>query len=379
MVLAAFFWATTLQTHSSVIIYLLVIVVYLAANFRNFAIPFRYYLLAALSFLFGYVNMVYYNLLSFGGSFKWLSNKSYALEQNLSIDSYLHNMAQLLVELIRSVTSIYRNYGELWQYSLHPLFILSLFLIGTGAYFSIKAKKGLPFWLLLGGVLIIPLFNKRYVFYLATRYIMPLLICALILLAYGLVQIIRKIQSRTSQKKAVNIITATLILFLATAQLFPYYSYCSERINTNESNRLALEVVKLTRQMSQGHESIVLIDDKLPLENKPLPYLLTFLEHPYQMLDSKKSGDNDINRYPGIATLYPEHEQQLIMVMNEDSFRDWKFLLHERIKRVERLSCQVSFPVPALRPRSIYVVEINDTYSQPVFQGKASLPGEENR
>lgn len=131
--------------------------------------------------------------------------------------------------------------------------------------------------------------------------------------------------------------------------------------------------------MSQGHESIVLIDDKLPLENKPLPYLLTFLEHPYQMLDSKKSGDNDINRYPGIATLYPEHEQQLIMVMNEDSFRDWKFLLHERIKRVERLSCQVSFPVPALRPRSIYVVEINDTYSQPVFQGKASLPGEENR
>ena len=58
------------------------------------------------------------------------------------------------------------------------------------------------------------------------------------------------------------------------------------------------------------------------------------------------------------------------MVMNEDSFRDWKFLLHERIKRVERLSCQVSFPVPALRPRSIYVVEINDTYSQPVFRAK---------
>jgi glycosyltransferase involved in cell wall biosynthesis/putative flippase GtrA len=379
LVLAAFLWAATLQTHSSVIIYLLVVVAYLAVTFRNSAIPFRYYLAAAFSFLFGYFNMIYYNLLSYGGSFKWINNKSYALEQNLSINSYLHNMAQLLVELIRSVTSIYRNYGELWHYSIHPLFILSLFLIGTGAYFSIKEKKGLPLWLLLGGVLIMPLFNKRYVFYLATRYIMPLLICALILLAYGLVQIIRRIQSRTSQKKAVNIITATLILLLATAQVFPYYSYCSARLNTNESNRLALEVVKLTRQMSQGHESIVLIDDKLPLENQPLPYLLTFLEHPYQMLDSKKSWDNDINRYSGISTLYPGHGQQLIMVMNEENFRNWKFLLHERINRVERLSCQISFPAPASRPRSIFVVEINDKYSQPVFQGKASLPGEEIR
>ncbi|NLU50313.1 MAG: glycosyltransferase [Syntrophomonadaceae bacterium] len=128
LMVAALLWAATLQTHSSVIIYLLVAVAYvLRPHFRReTGIGLKWYVLAALTFLTGYANMVYYNIVSYGGSIRWIGHKSYALETHPGLTSYIRNLEQMLTELVRSVGSTYTDHPHFWDYVKHPSFIAAV-------------------------------------------------------------------------------------------------------------------------------------------------------------------------------------------------------------------------------------------------------------
>ncbi|MEN6460090.1 MAG: glycosyltransferase, partial [Syntrophomonas sp.] len=237
---AAFLWAMALQTHSSVIIYILVVAIYiLRPGFRNITgINFKWYLGAACAFLLGYSNMIYYNLVSIGGSIRWLSNKGYAMENSPSLFSYLHNWQQMYIELIRAMGSIYIDYGNSWQYLINPVFLIVSVLLLAGSYLAIKKGQALPVWILIGGFALIPWINQRYVFYLATRYIMPLIICGILLIAYALSEIAQIAYDRWQVRRLafMPLATGTLLLII-TLQLVPLYSYCGRLENTNESNQ----------------------------------------------------------------------------------------------------------------------------------------------
>ena len=356
LVLAAFAWAAALQTHSSVIIYLLVTVFYLLRpSFRRqVKISPQWYLAAALTLLGGYANMIYFNIVSRGGSVRWLSNKSYTLEQDPGILSYLLNFYNMAVELLRTLSSTYIHHDHLLQYLLHPLFSLSLLLLLTGIIVTRKPKKILPLYYIIAAFLVIPILNERYVFFLNTRYIMPVFICALLFTSAGAVYLYDHVHSRAGNRKGIRPLAIAAAAMLVCLQFVPYYNYCRSKEVTNESNRLALSVIAQAEQLSSGDDYLVLLDQGLSLENDPLPYLLDFKQHTYlkTSIPGDLKSDDEVNSW--LASF--GQDRRYIAVLTADSYSKVRALIPPG--RVDSFACMITFPQPADQERKIYVVEL---------------------
>ena len=359
LVLAGLLWAATLQTHSSVIIYLLVVLVYvLSRRFRRCSgIKARWYWGAILAFLAGYSNMIYYNIISAGGSIKWLLHKQYALESQPGIHAYVNNLWLMVVELLRSVSSTFGIEKYTLYYLLHPAFLLSFILIVTGGYWAVKKGRVLPVWMILGGLAIMPWINHRYEFFLATRYIMPLVLCAILLMAYSIIHIIKLLVPRIKQPKYFTVPAVILLMVLICCQLLIFYHYCNRVNSTNLSNRTALKVMSVI-QKDYRNGSLVLIDNNLQLENQPLPDLLLISRINYAIIPANRVKNKNkhvesqwiqsINRYP--------HEH-LIVVMNQSHYLALKNHLAADTKTYS-FAAQVVFPGKVPYRRIIYVVEL---------------------
>lgn len=360
LIASFFLWALALQTHSSVIIYIIVAGIYvLRPSFRRLTgIQWKSYLGAALAFLLGYSNMIYYNLVSGGGSLRWLANKGYALETQPRLSSYLHNIPQMYVELIRSVGSIYADYSSISDYLFNPLFMGVTVLLVIGSYWAVKKHRALPVWMLAGGFLVIPWINQRYVFYLATRYIMPIIICAILLTAYAAWNI-GVIIGRYGREKAQVLIPlgAALMLLIMSLQLVPVYRYCADLEDTNQSNRVALDILSIAGRAGQGQSAMVLIDSELSLENDPLPYIMDLTKQPYIVLNKSDLSNNVKVSESWQNVLKSYQNNDLIAVMSE---KNW-YKMQSAIKpdRISSLTCKVTFPQDAIGMRTIYVVEMH--------------------
>jgi glycosyltransferase involved in cell wall biosynthesis/putative flippase GtrA len=345
LVVAALLWAATLQTHSSVIIYILAAAIYLLRpSFRQqTGIQLQWYFTAFLALLGGYANMIYFNIISRGGSLHWLSRKSYALEQEPGLISYLKNLHNMLVELLRTLSSTYSSHDHLLQYLTYPLFSLSLLLLLVGSVLAWRQKKALPLWMVSAGFLIIPILNERYSFFLATRYIMPVFICSLLLMASGAVYVYDQINSSLKTGRAFKATTISTVALLVCLQLVPYYNYCRSKEVTNESNRLALNVVTLTQQLTAQADTMVLLDQGLPLENQPLPYLLTIGQQPYR--------ESNFDSWPEFV----DGNRRFIAVLSDENYEK----LSSFIKggRVSSFTCTVTIPQPNKETRKVHVVE----------------------
>ncbi|HHV16049.1 MAG TPA: glycosyltransferase [Gelria sp.] len=344
LVIAALLWAATLQTHSSAIIYVIAAAIYLLRpSFRQqTGIQLRWYSTAALTLLGGYANMIYFNIISRGGSLRWLGHKSYALEQNPGLISYLKNLHNMLVELGRTLSSTYSSHDHLLQYLTHPLFSLSLVLLLMGTVLAWKQKKTLPLWMIAAGFLIIPILNQRYSFFLATRYIMPVFICGLLLMAAGAIYVYDRTISSIKTRRAFQATAITTAALLVCLQFVPYYNYCRSKEVTNESNRLALDLVTLTQQLASQADTLILLDQKLPLENKPLPYLLTIGQQPYQ--------ESSFDSWPDLV----DGSGRFIAILSDENYKK----LSSSIKgsRVSSFTCTVTLPQPAKEERKVHVV-----------------------
>lgn len=324
LVLAGLLWAAALQTHSSVVIYLLVVLVYIFSEYfrHNSEIKIRWYIGAGLAFLLGYSNMIYYNLISVGGSIKWLAHKGYAIEGHPGIHSFTNNLLQMIVELLRSVSSTFGSETYTVHYLMHPAFLLSLILIIAGGYWAIKKERYLPVWMILGGLLIIPWINHRYDFYLATRYIMPLILLAILLMAYGIVCLIKLMIPHISNQKAVTIPATALLIGLIFCQLPIFYHYCNQVNSTNLSNRTALQVMSTIQKAYKPGQSMILVDDQLQLENQPIPDLLTISQMKYVVIHTngnKQQNSSDVNPQ-WTQAIVKYKSKNIITVMNQSNY-----------------------------------------------------------
>jgi hypothetical protein len=301
--------------------------------------------------------MIYFNLISMGGSFRWLGNKGYALENSPGIFSYLHNIQQMYIELIRAIGSIYTDYSNSWQYLISPIFITVSVLLIAGGYLAIKRGKALPVWMIIGGFALIPWINQRYVFYLATRYIMPQIICGILLIAYCLSIVTQAAYEQWQIKKPVYTPLATgALLLIITLQLVPIYSYCARLENTNESNHAALNVLSITRQAAQQDNTMVLIDSDLSLENNPLPYIMDLSQQPYEVLNPRQT------REPMAAKVWQEmlhryRSRHLVAVMSDKTWMKLQSVINP--DHIRKLTCKVTFPSAAIGNRTIYIVEMH--------------------
>lgn len=354
---AALLWAATLQTHSSAIIYVIVATIYvLSPGFRRSAsIKPGWYLGSLLVFIGAYGNMIYYNIISHGGSFTWVGHKTYALEAHPGLASYLHNAAQMSVELLRAVSSTYTEYHNLIYYFFHPLFILTILLLIIGICQAIKQHEYLLILVIAGGLAIIPWINARYTFYLATRYIMPQIICAILLISLAMVTIFQKYRFRLIHPRVVTSIIVTVFLVVICLQPLPYYNYCRQISETNDSNMVALKVIKIVRSAPRG-KSVVLLDRDLPLVNRPLPTLLTLSQQRFNMLplilDSRQE---DTNIWTTAIGQY--RNKEIIAVLSQASYERLRAQLP--VQDTHSLSSRVVIPKPLIYPETIYVVKIN--------------------
>ncbi|MGS0765462.1 glycosyltransferase [Syntrophomonas curvata] len=357
LVLAALAWAAALQTHSSVIVYLLATAFYLLRpSFRQqVKISPRWYFAAALALLAGYANMIYFNIISRGGSLRWLSHKSYTLEQDPGISSYILNCYNMAVQLLRTLSSTYSHHDHLLQYLVHPFFSLSLLLLLTGLIVAWKQKKVLPLCCIAAAFLIIPNLNERYGFFLNTRYIMPVFICALLLMSAGAVHLYDCMHSLVRSQRGIRALAIATAAMLVCLQFVPYYNYCRSKEVTNESNRLALNVIAQTEQLSSGDDYLVLLDQGLSLENDPLPYLLGFKQRAYlkTSIPGNFKSDDEVNSW---LTSLGQDSSQYIAVLTADSYSKVKTLIQPG--RADSFACMITFPRPADRERKIYVVEL---------------------
>lgn len=354
---AALLWAATLQTHSSAIIYVLVAVLYiLFSAYRSQAgIGRRWYWGAAGLFLAGYANMIYYNISSLGGSLRWLSNKAYALEQEPGLWSFIKNLEQMTIELLRSISSTYAEHQHIWQYLNHPIFVLALLLLLLGFWVAWQKQQKLLIWMILGGMLTMPWINHRFVFYVTTRYIMPLIICALLLLAVAVVYLLQAARVKLKNSRFIIAPVSLLLCLFIIMQLLPFYNYCRQNDSTNLSNRLALQIMSVIDSYGID-KTLVLLDENLPLENAPLPYLLTINQQQYGWFKSKET-EADSGTWDFAQQLGRYDGQKLLIVMNQDTYLNNRSQIINFHKHL--FKSRVVFPSEAKKQRVIYLVEIN--------------------
>lgn len=346
LTVAGFIWGLTLQTHASVIIYVIAAsLFFLLPQVRKEAgWTWRAYLLPILSFAAAYSNMIYYNLSSGGGSIRWLGAKSYALESNPGPASYLTNLQNLMIDLLRTLSSTYTARDDLVSYLASPVFLLSLVLLVYGISLSKKLVWKLPVWLALAGILVIPLFNQRYAFYVSTRYIMPIVLLSYLLISLALVHIWSRLGSRSMRSGA-----AALMIALITWQALPYYDYCRQMEDTNNSNRMAFNILDLA-----GSDSRLVLDENLPLENEPLPYLLTLRQQPFTVLPNKNPSEL-ARDWQQIVNGY--RNDRLVAVINDATFARLKSALSPA--QVECLSCRIVVPYPTEGARRVWVIQVD--------------------
>ncbi|HBE80215.1 MAG TPA: hypothetical protein DDW65_20915 [Firmicutes bacterium] len=256
LIIAGFVWALALQTHSSVIIYLVVIIGYVLRMYRSgdsdsdsdsdSKIETKYYIYAGLAFITGYANMIYYNTLSRGGSIAWIFSKDYTLETNPGWNSFLKNLHSMFFEVIRSLSAVYASRGPLLgEYLAQPLFAACIFILGLGIVRAVKKRQWLLLWLIGAGFMVIPWINRRYGFFMVTRYIMPVIICSILLLADGLYALYELISAKLGRPRLAVIVGVSLFLGFTGFQLGQFYYYCAKLSDTDMSNRLAIRIVRI--------------------------------------------------------------------------------------------------------------------------------------
>ncbi|NSW81928.1 MAG: glycosyltransferase [Syntrophothermus sp.] len=373
---AALLWAATLQTHSSAIIYVLAAAVYVfsPAFRRKTQLTARWYAAAVVVFLAGYANMIYYNIISRGGSITWLGHKGYALEHHPGLHSFLVNLTQLLVELTRAVSSTYASHNHLWEYLQNPLLVLASVLLLAGCCFAYRQGERLLLSMLLSGILVIPWINHRYTFYLATRYIMPEVICAVVLISLGLVTgaffVRQKLKDVVVNTKTIEAPVTAVLLLVIACQAIPFYTYCRRLDSTNLSNRAALKVMSIVDEEA-GRNSMVLLDQRLPLENQPLPYLLTLSHQSYVLVSNKSGRQGAQARMTWVKMVDRYSRRKLIAVLSQQTYSEIKNYIPEG--RTYSVKSRMIFPRVVAAPRVIYVVEIRNA-DEPKGGNESSSP-----
>ena len=214
--------------------------------------------------------------------------------------------------------------------------------------------------MIIGGLAIIPWINHRYDFYISTRYIMPLVLCALLLCAYSCIQIIQLLAVRRPERRAVTTSAIAALMIIICLQLVPFYQYCYRVQSTNLSNEVPLQLLAIVQKDSRGGKSIVLMEDKLPLANHPMTYLFALSMQKYLVMPvAASNAPKQVNHARGKWLIAIRHfsKERIIIIMKRSTYLSMK---NDLPGKTYALKSQVGFSKTKTSPRLIYVVELNN-------------------
>jgi 4-amino-4-deoxy-L-arabinose transferase-like glycosyltransferase len=257
-------WAIALQTHPSVIAILIGILFYLIRHFgwRAFYRESRFRV-AILVFIVGYSNMIIHNILKPFDSFLWVKRKDYALNQEFSIQGYIENIIEMGNELVHSLSSTFPDGEGL----LHGISLLIMFLFIVGLLDGFRRLYRLPhgsilLTIVISSLLIIPILNDQYEFYLWTRYIAYLFPLSLVAVAIGFGAWIRLWMGRVDSKQWNSRRTAVLLVIWAVILILPlhhFYSYADSYIESGLDNSAEFFAVEELESVNK-EVSIIAVD-----------------------------------------------------------------------------------------------------------------------
>lgn len=357
LVLTGFMWALVMQTHSSVVVYLLVLLVYLLrpAFRRRTGIRWQWFAASLGAFFLGYANMIYYNVTSRAGSLHWIAHKTYTVDTDPTLSGYIHHFREMAIELTRAISATYVRHADWWAYFFNPQFMLAFCLLGFGFYLALRKGVKLPVWIIIGGFLLIPWINTRYEFFLATRYIMPIILCSLLLLAFATVALFERLKV-TDWGRGSALVTGTLLVLLLGLQLMPFYGYCLRLRGTNLSNELSFETLTAILRAVPQDQSVILLDTGVYIENDPLPYLLALSKCEYEKLPGDFIRDLQTGSEDWLQNLQKHNGDKLVAVVTQETYDQ----LCQRVmtRKINQFACRVT--LNAAKPnevRNICVVE----------------------
>ncbi|MFN8475146.1 MAG: glycosyltransferase family 39 protein [Anaerolineae bacterium] len=263
LILDAVLAGLALQTHPSVIVFVLGAALWLAVM-RPMWLKTRWPWLAILVGALCIANLIGYTLVSGGQSIALASSRDYAWTGSLTAGAYLQNVRGFLLTAYELIGSTFpRALPPESAILLSPM-LLSYGALGIAALVVTARRAGLPLALWLAAIVLIPIFNRRYEAYIEGRYLAPLLAPTFaamgILLADGLAT--WDSTSRRWMFWATAVASAVIVVLCLVYSLIRLNQYYAYQMAEGYSNARLWQVIDAVNESKQNG-SIVLIDRRL--------------------------------------------------------------------------------------------------------------------
>ncbi len=260
-------WAIALQTHPSVVAALLGVMFYFTRQFgwRAFYRDTRFRMGIAV-FIAGYSNMIVHNIIKPWDSVLWVKRKDYALNQEWSIQGYIHNLFEMGRELVYSLASAFPD-GKGWLHGM-SFFLLFFFIIGLidGFRRLYRFRHGaFVLAIVISSFLVIPILNDQYKFYVWTRYIAYLFPLCFVSVALGFQAWSRYWADRSQTRQWSLPLRSVLTVVWAVIFILPlhhFYNYAESYIQSGQDNSAEFLAVQ-TLQSKHTKQTVIAVDKQV--------------------------------------------------------------------------------------------------------------------
>jgi 4-amino-4-deoxy-L-arabinose transferase-like glycosyltransferase len=257
--LAGLAWGLALQTHPSVIAFLVGASVY--ALWRDPRLPLRPGTwLGVVLLAVGYGNVLAYNL---GTGFDTLTQaqrvgSEYAGGAGLDAWGYVASVLGILMLVVHTTAGVVEPRLTAAEYLVDPRVLLALVALIAAIVWSVKRREPLLICVAVPVVLLIPALNQRWSPILASRYIMPLVPLALVMIGGSIVALVSRRATRPPVSWGSALGVAGLVALIQLGGLWFYYQ---AEIAAGRSNDGPWKMIRLVEEQRRAREPFVVHSD----------------------------------------------------------------------------------------------------------------------
>ncbi|HZO30223.1 MAG TPA: glycosyltransferase family 39 protein [Chloroflexota bacterium] len=259
LALAGLAWGLALQTHPSVIAFLVGAAVY--ALWRDPRLPLRAGTWLAVAMLaVGYGNVLAYNL---GSGFDTLTQaqrvgSEYAGGAGLDSWGYVASMLGILMLIVHTTAGVVDPRMTAVEYLVDPRVLITLAGLLAALVWSVRRREPLLLCLAVPVVVLIPALNQRWSPILASRYIMPLVPIALVMITGATVALAARRHSGPSAIWATALGVAGVVALAQQGGLWVYYQ---TEVAAGRSNDGPWSMIRLVEEQRRAREPFVVHAD----------------------------------------------------------------------------------------------------------------------
>ena len=259
--LAGLAWGMALQTHPSVIAFLGGAALY--ALWRDPRLPLRPAAwIGALLVAVGYGNVLVYNVAS---GFDTLTQAArvgseYAGGSGLDSWGYVASVLGILVLIVQTTAGVVDPRLTAAEYLVDPRVLVALLALVAALVWSVKRREPLLLCVAIPVIVLVPALNQRWSPILASRYIMPLIPLALVVIA-GMVVALASRRLRGEGPLASWAAALGIAAAVGMVQLGGLWLYYGAEVAAGRSNDGPWQMIRLAEDQRRAREPFVVHAD----------------------------------------------------------------------------------------------------------------------